>query len=29
MEMTADPEPIKSWADIVDETEGNINQSGE
>ncbi|XP_036438486.1 uncharacterized protein LOC118816084 [Colossoma macropomum] len=29
VEMTADPEPIKSWADIVDETERNINQSAE
>ncbi|KAL7863520.1 hypothetical protein SRHO_G00125040 [Serrasalmus rhombeus] len=27
--MTVDPEHIKSWADIVDETEGNINQSAE
>ncbi|KAL7872436.1 hypothetical protein SRHO_G00074190 [Serrasalmus rhombeus] len=29
VEMTVDPEAIKSWADIVDHTEGNINQTAE
>ncbi|KAL7879773.1 hypothetical protein SRHO_G00020270 [Serrasalmus rhombeus] len=27
--MTVDPVPIKSWADMVDKTEGNINQTAE
>ncbi|KAL6455805.1 hypothetical protein MHYP_G00356560 [Metynnis hypsauchen] len=29
VEMTVEPEPIKSWADIVDEIEGNIYQTAE
>ncbi|KAL6464682.1 hypothetical protein MHYP_G00269990 [Metynnis hypsauchen] len=29
VEITTDPEPIKSWADIIDETEGIINQSAD
>ncbi|KAL7861737.1 hypothetical protein SRHO_G00131780 [Serrasalmus rhombeus] len=29
MEMTVDPEAIKSWADIVDHSEENINQTAE
>ncbi|KAL7883517.1 hypothetical protein SRHO_G00011750 [Serrasalmus rhombeus] len=29
VEMMVDPEPIKSWADTVDEAEVNINQTGE
>ncbi|KAL7879693.1 hypothetical protein SRHO_G00019940 [Serrasalmus rhombeus] len=27
--MTVDPVPIKSWADMVDKTEGNIKQTAE
>ncbi|KAL6465733.1 hypothetical protein MHYP_G00258660 [Metynnis hypsauchen] len=29
VEILIDPEPIKGWADIIDETEGTTNQSAE
>ncbi|KAL7834314.1 hypothetical protein SRHO_G00285610 [Serrasalmus rhombeus] len=29
VEIPTDPEPIKSWAEIIDETEGTTNQSAE